>query len=111
VQSSSSKSSELQELISSDDFQWNPPSSIGHDFFEPGYSYHFAVKMCNFLGICSEGTHVVLVLTSVLPSVTIPGDPLRMVKRSIPLQLISSAFVATCNGFPLNLFSFFKVII
>jgi len=70
-----------------------PASSINKKF-----AYSFTVKQWNFLGRCGQSAKRVLALSSTIPTVTLPGSPLRTVKRSASLSISSEAFFVPCGG-------------
>jgi hypothetical protein len=56
------------------------------------------VKLCNFMGKCSQGSRRVLVQDKTIPTVTLPGSALRSTQRSAVLSLGSDAYVVQCGG-------------
>ena len=97
VSSSTGNTSILQNFFSNA-YQPNPPTPIPARYLEKGVTYNFLVSICNFLGSCGQSSARVLVLTSIVPSVSILGPYLRTFSRSSPLSLASTAYVMLCDG-------------
>ena len=79
-------------------FQVFPPTTIPSTFLQRGFSYMFSVTLCNFLRSCNQASKVVVVLESVMPTVYLPGQPIRSVMRSSMLTMESAASVSVCTG-------------
>ena len=97
VTSSTGNTSFLQHFLSSK-YEPSPPTPIPSAYLEKGVTYNFLVYTCNFLGSCGQSSARVLVLTSIVPSVSILGPYLRSMARSTPLSLTSNAYVMSCDG-------------
>ena len=97
VSSSSGNTSLIQNFLDNR-YQPNPPTPIPEAFLEKGATYYFLVSICNFLGSCGQRNTRVLVLTTIVPSVSILGPYLRTFTRSTPLSLSSNAYVMLCDG-------------
>ena len=96
--SSSTGNTSLVQNFFSYFYRPNPPTPIPARYLEKGVTYNFLVSMCNFLGSCGQSSARVLVLTSIVPSVSILGPFLRSFSRSSPLSLTSNAYVMSCDG-------------
>jgi hypothetical protein len=101
-----SRSITVETLATSNvtDLQWflsntykdSPPTPIPAALLSKGYAYNFVVKLCNFMGKCSQGSKRVLVQDKAVPTVTLPGASLRTVARSAQLLVSSDAYVQGC---------------
>ena len=89
--------SDLQTFLR-DSYHSSPPTPIPAALLQKGFVYNFAVKLCNFLGACSQGSRRVSVLSTVIPSLTLPGSALRRTQRSAVLSISSYALVVDCDG-------------
>ena len=74
-----------------------PVRTVPRSLFVPG-TYVFSVQLCNFLSSCGSAQQRVTVAASLLPSVTVLGDSVRVMNRSQALAVSSAAFTATCEG-------------
>ena len=90
-------SSSLQKYLT-DNFVVSPPTSIAAKYFIAGQSYNFVVQLCNFFGKCSQASKRVTVLSTVVPTVSIPGSSLRTIKRSQALSISSTGSVKQCDS-------------
>ena len=88
---------DLQEFLRNE-YKPFPPTPVPAELLQKGFSYNFAVKLCNFLGQCSTGSRRVSILSTVIPSLTLPGSALRTTRRSSVLSISSDAFVVDCDG-------------
>jgi len=79
-------------------YVFNPPTAIPLTSLTPGSRYNIVVKLCNFLGACSQGSHQFVVLKNIKPMVNIPGLKLKSVYRSEPLTLSSIGSISSCTG-------------
>ena len=89
-------STSLQHFLSTQ-FSLTPPTSIPSEFFIPGQSYNFIVKLCNFFGQCSQASKRVTVLSTLVPTISIPGSSLRTIKRSQTLSISSLGSIQQCG--------------
>ena len=90
-------STALQEFLSTK-FTISPPSAISADYFFAGQSYNFVVKLCNFFGQCSQSSKRVTVLSTLVPTISIPGASLRTMKRSQSLSVSSVGSIKQCGS-------------
>jgi hypothetical protein len=80
----------------SNTYKDSPPTPIPAALLSKGYAYNFIVKLCNFMGKCSQGSKRVLVQDKTVPTVTLPGAQLRSVRRSDALVISSDAYITAC---------------
>lgn len=85
----------LQRFLSQH-FTISTPTFIPADLLLPGQTYNFEVHLCNFLGGCAIGSKRVSVLSEVVPTVFIPGDSLRTIRRKSALSIRAVAKLPTC---------------
>ena len=97
AQSSCPNVSELNTYLNKT-FQVNPPTVIPGIYFSSGCSYSFSVKLCNFLGACSIASQSVVSLSTLVPTVSLPGGSLQTVYRYSLLTISSLASVPVCPG-------------
>jgi len=74
-----------------------PPTPIPYFLFVKGHSYEFTVRLCNFLGGCGESFINVVALNATIPSINLPGNPIRSVKRNTMLTVVSLASLQSCS--------------
>jgi hypothetical protein len=86
------------QLFLSTKYKASPPTPIPAGLLSKGAAYNFVVKLCNFLGKCSQGSKRVLVQDKTIPTVTLPGAALRTGQRSSVLSIASDAYVVLCGG-------------
>ena len=98
VESTATRNVSDLERFLREEYQPSPPTPIPAELLQTGFSYNFAVKLCNFLGRCSTGSRRVSVLSTVIPSLTLPGSSVRSTRRSSVLSITSDAFVVDCDG-------------
>ena len=79
-------------------YVFNPPTPIPRDLLSPGSRYNVVIRLCNFLGACSQGSHQFTVLRSIKPMVSIPGLRRKRIKSNEPMKLTSSANIAHCSS-------------
>ena len=81
-------------------YSLSPPTPIPARLFTADSTYQFLVTLCNFLYVCSSGSHLLSVVSSdaALPTVTILGSSNQVITRSQQLTLICKAFVESCSG-------------
>jgi hypothetical protein len=96
VDTASPDPSLLQSFLANK-YQDSPPTPLPSNLFVPGYTYNFVVRLCNFLGKCSQTSKRVLVQDKSIPTVTLPGAAMRYAQRSAPVTIASNAFVLQCD--------------
>ena len=79
-------------------FAISPPMNIPSKYFIAGQSYNFIIQLCNFFNKCSQNSKRVTVLSTIVPTVTIPGSSLRTIKRSQSLTISSIGSVKQCDS-------------
>ena len=89
--------SSLQAFLNTT-FKVFPPTVIPSTYLQRGFSYMFSVTLCNFLRVCHQASRVVVVLESVMPTVYLPGQPIRSLTRSSLISVESAASVSVCTG-------------
>jgi hypothetical protein len=87
---------ELQTFLQT--YHISPPAAIPAMLLSAGSSYTFSVKLCNFLGKFGTSSKKVVVQTSAVPSVSLPGPALRTITRSTVLSILSDASYTDCGG-------------
>ena len=80
------------------EYSFYPPSDIPRTLLVPGSRYNVVVRLCNFLGFCSQEQHQFTVLKDVKPFVNIPGFTRKKIYRNLPLKLTSSAYTVECSS-------------
>lgn len=88
---------EIQRFLALE-YRANPPSPIPSRLLLNGARYTFTLTLCNFLDTCGQGTKSVVVLSTLLPTVSIQGSSLRNMKRKDLLTLSAIGSIATCDG-------------
>ena len=58
-------------------YQANRVTTIPYSLLVAGLSYGIDVSLCNFLGMCSSGSHQFTKMATIMPSVTVYGNSLR----------------------------------
>jgi hypothetical protein len=102
VETSASVSVTGFQAFLNSEYQESPPTPVPATLLQKGAAYNFVVKLCNFLGKCSQGSKRVLVLQQTIPTVTLPGSALRTTQRSAALVLGSDAFAQACGRLPVR---------
>jgi len=74
------------------------PTPIPAALLSKGNTYSFVVKLCNFLGQCSEASRKVVVQRGAVPTVSLDGGATRTIQRSSALSISSDAFYTDCNN-------------
>ena len=72
--------STLQRFLSNN-YEESPPTPIPAKFLLKDVVYTFIVKLCNFMGKCSQASRRVLVQSKTIPTVTLPGSALSRLGR------------------------------
>ncbi|RYH21639.1 hypothetical protein EON65_20395, partial [archaeon] len=89
----------LQLFLLSDSYKLFPqPTIISDAYFQGGQIYTFQVTLCNFLGACASAIKRLVVLSSPVPSLSIPGSALRSMKRGAQLSLSANGAIPSCVG-------------
>jgi hypothetical protein len=86
---------DLQRFLANT-YKDSPPTPIPAGLLSKGAAYNFVVKLCSFMGKCSQGSKRVLVQDKTVPTVTFPGAQLRTVRRSDALVVSSDAYITDC---------------
>eukprot|EP01031_Cornospumella_fuschlensis_P027049 gene27049-32683_t len=91
--------SSLQEFLSSDTFKLFPqPMAIPAAYFQDGHIYTFQATLCNFLGACGSAMGRLIIISSLVPSVSIPGNTLRSMKPNALLSIRAVGTIPTCSN-------------
>ncbi|CAM9610014.1 unnamed protein product, partial [Ectocarpus fasciculatus] len=98
VESTSTNISKINSYVSAVDMRASGRVVVPNRLLEVGYSYRWTLRLCNFLGSCSEASTRVAMSNSAVPLNTILGNPLRSVQRNAELQLSSLANIRLCDG-------------
>ena len=97
VESSNYNISALRSFVETK-YQLSPPTAIPSRLLAAGYSDTFILELCNFVGNCATGSYFVVVLSTAISTVSIPGNRLRSVVRMSPISLSSLAYLTDCSG-------------
>eukprot|EP01038_Epipyxis_sp_PR26KG_P005469 gene5469-7572_t len=89
--------SAMNQYLSSK-FTVSPPTVIPASIIPTSASFYILLKMCNFLGQCSQTSKQVSVIASLIPVASIPGDSVKQITKASVLRLDSVAFVQQCGG-------------
>ena len=84
------------ERILNNLFQISPPTSIPSGTFPEGLN-NIQIKLCNFLGVCSQASTQLNVLTNSAPIVTISGKATISQESLAPLILYGDATMTICS--------------
>eukprot|EP00605_Chrysophyceae_sp_TOSAG23-4_P000074 GSChrysophyteH1.ASY1.ANO1.76.1 assembled CDS len=100
VSSSTENSNDAADIASllTSDFSISSSSSIPSSLLVAGSRYNIVVKLCNFLGTCSQREHQFVVTNNVKPLVIISGARFRRINAHSQLLLFSSATVGDCEN-------------
>ncbi|CAM9156743.1 unnamed protein product, partial [Ectocarpus fasciculatus] len=71
---------------------------VPNRLLESGYTYKWTVRLCNFFDNCGVASSRVGISNSVIPLVSLLGQPLRTTYRSQVFQATSLANVRLCDG-------------
>ena len=85
-------SPELESLFDSA----NVPVVIPSALLSPNSTYRFEVTLCNFLGACSTGSHIVQRVDHAIPLVSICGPSTRSIPDSLHITLTAVASLPNC---------------
>ena len=87
----------LQQFLDSN-FKMEPPSAIPYSLIAKGYSYTFTVTLCNFLSACSSSIVSLVAADLSIPTLSMPGGPLRLINRNSLLSLSTSVSLSNCGS-------------
>ena len=90
----------LQRFLSSENYTYDPPTSINSDYFDAGGAYVFFFKMCNFFEACNLASHSISVVTvsTLIPTVSISGAKTRSIFNKDGLRLKAVGSLSKCDG-------------
>ena len=97
VTSSAPNTSTIESFLNTH-YSINSPTPVPQRLLAKGFAYTISVKLCNFLGSCNQNAVTVVVVTSIFPSVSIPGPQVLTLLRWQELSVSSNAFVGSCDG-------------
>ena len=83
----------------------SPPRPVPSHLLTHGSIYTFQVKLCNFLGACGSTFRSVAAVSFPVPRLSLLGEPVRTVSKSVMLSVDSSVTLSACSS-PLTTISY-----
>ena len=98
VESDSTNISLVQDYVAGLNAKISGRVVVPNRLLEASFAYKWTVRLCNFLGFCSEGSARIGISNSAIPLVSILGQSIRSVPRDAVIQISSLASTRLCDG-------------